>query len=64
MKNINCPCCGGELPPSFIHWAAARLSGFSTLKGESKARSSESASKAARARWAKVRAAGKKGGAK
>jgi hypothetical protein len=59
MKKILCPHCGGTLPPDLINWASAHLSGFARLKGDAKRRSSESARKAARARWDKVKAAKK-----
>lgn len=54
---IKCPHCEAGLDPAFIHWAAAALTGFSSLKGEAKARSPELARRAARARWDKLKAA-------
>ena len=50
---IECPHCGGSIPPKFIYQSFGRLS--ARVTGAAKARSSEMARKAAQTRWAKAK---------
>ena len=50
---IECPHCGGSIPPKFIYQSFGRLS--ARVTGAAKARSPEMARKAAQTRWAKAK---------